>query len=215
MGKNYRPTLTATESFIRPDAWGQVYWAQIHLSSFFAFADPDKPTKDEQKLLNLYYRYILPAMLPCAGCRSEYIEWIETNTCEDFKDRMECMLQNRDNLILGLYLLHESVNKRLGKKGITCEKFFKKYEHLKSQYCAMDTPQYDKQACVRHLGKKFFVREGRSSDSSARKIRTEIHGAEKKNITEDLRASQFQFHKWRKQSLADQSGLMSQLLNSL
>ena len=208
-----RPTLTASESFVRPDAWGQVYWAQMHLSSFFAFANPDAPTDDERKLLNLYYRYILPAMLPCAGCRSEYIEWIETKA-DNGRDRLSIMLDNRDNLIIGLYMLHEDVNKRLGKKGITIEKFFRMYEHLKSQYCAMDTPQFDKRACTRHLSKKFYVKEGQTG--SARKIRTSMSAAIKDGDTyKNHKGSHFQFKQWQRANLKEQAGLMRNLLMAM
>ena len=150
-GTHTTRTLTATKSYADPRSWGQVYWAQIHLSTFFLYKDPDKPTPREKKIAKLYFRYVLPALLPCASCRRHYVMWI--------KNKIDKILCTRDNAIVGFYLLHESVNERLGKKGINLSDFFRKYEYVKSGYCNKESDHYNQKACHVHRTKRFKVVE--------------------------------------------------------
>ena len=108
--------LTAVKTYARPDAWGQPFWVFIHVSSLFMYERPENPTDREKKIARLFYRFILPALLPCEGCRQEYIKFMTP--------KIDYMLQSRMNIVLTLYFLHENVNARLGKKGITVEEFF-------------------------------------------------------------------------------------------
>jgi hypothetical protein len=81
--------------------WGPKVWSTIHIFSASYTPDQKQAFKD-------YIYNVLPKLLPCESCRSHLKENIKTIPLEPY-------LTNNHNVFLWSYLLHDLVNKQLGK----------------------------------------------------------------------------------------------------
>jgi len=80
--------------------WGPALWKTIHC--FAASYTPDKKNSFKKFMFELQY------LIPCEECKMHYI-----NNLETFK--MDNYMTNNHQLFLWSYLLHDIVNKQLGK----------------------------------------------------------------------------------------------------
>ena len=86
--------------------WGPSLWHSLHTISFNY---PTNPTTKEKQLYFDFFKN-LRHVLPCKYCRDNYV-----NNLKRVPLTMATM-KNRNTLSKWLYLLHEEVNKMLGKK---------------------------------------------------------------------------------------------------
>lgn len=111
--------------------WGPSMWHYLHTMSFNY---PTNPTKKEKKH---YMNFVksLKYTLPCKYCRM--------NLVTNFKVlplTMNCM-KNRDTFSRYIYLLHEHINKMLGKRsGLTYCDVRERYEHFRAR-CTEEKPK--------------------------------------------------------------------------
>lgn len=136
--------------------WGPPAWEFLHA---ITFNYPIKPTpNDKQRIKNLFY--ILGDNYPCAYCRDSYKIFIEEIKIDKFYD-------SRYGVVLWLYLIHDLVNKKLGKKSIPFKEVVSKYEkqragaskHTKDKHlyvvnCFLNETSKRYQRCVNYLWSK-------------------------------------------------------------
>jgi len=91
---------------INPKKWGKSYWEMSH---YLTLAYPDMPTNHDKLIVKTHFEN-LKYLLPCENCRSHYSEYMSIYPLTDD------ILNSRYKLIKWLIDLHNSVNKRLGKK---------------------------------------------------------------------------------------------------
>lgn len=95
--------------------WGPCFWRMIH-----AFAASYRPTTTVKKAFKQFV-YSLAGILPCDACRKHYIKNLnQLPLSEEY-------LQDAHNVFLWSYLLHDLVNKQLGKVSPP-------FEAIKNQY---------------------------------------------------------------------------------
>lgn len=104
--------------------WGPAIWHFIHTMSFNYPANPSLTQKKQY----MSFIYSLQNILPCGKCR------------ENLKKNMEKMPLNMENMKSRatfskyIYLLHEHVNKMLGKtSGLSYKEVRERYEHFRSR----------------------------------------------------------------------------------
>lgn len=114
--------------------FGPPLWTSLHLMSF---AYPEQ-TNDKQLKQNVYNFFKnLGAMLPCTSCRDHF------NKNFDNVDLMK-NLDGRENFSRWVYMLHDTVNKQLGKKSPPFEEIKAKYMKLKNENTTCDNHCSDK-----------------------------------------------------------------------
>lgn len=124
--------------------WGPCLWHTMHTMSFNY---PVEPSRED--ILNYYrFYYSLKDTLPCRACRENYQKNLKL-----LKFGIK-WFKNRDTLSQFVYLLHETVNKDLGKKSnLSYEEVRERFEHFRSR-CVKDNkgctkPMYGvKSKCV-------------------------------------------------------------------
>lgn len=95
--------------------WGPHFWRVIH-----SFAAAYRPTYEVKQAFKQFI-YSLTGILPCDVCRQHYLENLkQLPLTEEY-------LSNSHNLFLWSYLLHDLVNKKLGK-------YSPPFEQVKSIY---------------------------------------------------------------------------------
>ena len=127
MSKKFKSVFTE-DDFKSPDGmltyvWGPALWHALHTISFNYPVNPSDKQKEEYKL----YFKSLGNVLPCKYCRDNYklnLKKIPLN---------KKVFKNRGSLSKWVYLLHEMVNKNLGKKsGLSYEMIQDRYENFRS-----------------------------------------------------------------------------------
>lgn len=109
--------------------WGPPLWHVLHIISFNY---PLKPTKEDK--LN-YFNYFnnIKHILPCKYCRDNLKKNLKKLPLK------KGVFKSRDTLSMWVYLLHEEINKMLGKKSnLTYEMVRDRYEHFRSR-CLTET----------------------------------------------------------------------------
>jgi len=104
--------------------WGPPMWHTLHTISFNY---PVKPTKEDK---DNYYNYFkaLQHIIPCRYCRDNYADNLKKLKFS------KSVLKNRETFSKFIYILHELVNKNLGKKsGLTYTQVRDRYEHFRSR----------------------------------------------------------------------------------
>ena len=121
--------------------WGPPMWTSLHC---IAFGYPINPTIEQQKQYKNFFIH-LQYVLPCSFCRISYGEFIyENDLVLDNK-----VFENRNNLCLWVYKLHQRVNKKLGVDyGVDYDDIVKRYE----SYRATCSPL--KKGCIMPIGDK-------------------------------------------------------------
>jgi hypothetical protein len=123
--------------------WGPPMWHTLHTISFNY---PVKPTKED---ITNYFNYFnnIKHILPCRYCRD--------NLKKNLKKLplTKAVFKNRDTLSKWVYLLHEEVNKMLGKKsGLTYSQVRERYEMFRAR-CLEAKPSTSKKesGCINPL----------------------------------------------------------------
>lgn len=97
--------------------WGPHAWEFLHT---ITFNYPIKPTNyDRMRYKNLFMA--LGETYPCSYCRESYKKFIQNIPIENFYN-------SRYGMVLWLYLIHDQVNKKLGKISIPFSAVVSKYE---------------------------------------------------------------------------------------
>lgn len=92
------------------DSWGPALWRFLHASSF---AYPDEPDALRRAQM-LEFLKSVGSVLPCKTCRNHYNEYINEHLTEE-------VVLSKAVLVAWLVDLHNSVNRRTGKKEWTVE----------------------------------------------------------------------------------------------
>lgn len=104
--------------------WGPSLWHYLHIMSFNY---PVKPTSKHKK----YYKQFIQNLsftLPCKHCRDNLIKNLK------FFPIKECHLKDRETFSRYIFLLHERINKQLGKSsGLSYCDVRERYEHFRSR----------------------------------------------------------------------------------
>lgn len=127
------------------NVWGPAGWVFLHSVSFGYPMDPDEFDRNlEQTPGTTRERYRLffescAFVFPCRYCRESYQRFIQEDPVAD-------SLDDRESLTRWLWRIHELVNKKLGKPGITYEELVRRYETYRA------TCNKDKKGCSVPLG---------------------------------------------------------------
>ena len=104
-----------------PRYWGSRFWFVMHTVAYFF---PDAPTTTEMEDAKRFYEY-LRSLLPCPGCAAHYAELLRTHP-------VERAISSRMALIEWVILIHNEVNRKLGKPIVSVEEYFMSMRHLEA-----------------------------------------------------------------------------------
>jgi len=104
---------------IPPEVWGPFFWHTIHI---VALGYPSTPSYAHKKAAKEFYES-LKILIPCPACRDHYSAHVEKYPISPHLDR------NTD-LFRWTLLLHNEVNKSLGKPAFTESQVLKDYARL-------------------------------------------------------------------------------------
>ena len=100
---------------MNPNIWGSTLWIFLHLLTFEYHIDKKEDYKNFFKNLS--------NMLPCIDCQNEYKKYMTD-------EKIEYILQSKENCMKGIWKFHNSVNKRLNKKILEYDKFIEIYKKI-------------------------------------------------------------------------------------
>lgn len=95
---------------IPPEVWGPFFWNTIHIA---ALGYPSKPSHAHKKAAKEFFESLV-MLIPCPICSKHYAEHIN-------KYPISPHLDKRADLFKWTHLLHNEVNKMLGKRDFTEE----------------------------------------------------------------------------------------------
>jgi hypothetical protein len=104
---------------IPPEAWGPFFWHTIHI---IALGYPMEPSHAHKKSAKEFYES-LKILIPCPICKEHYIAHLEKYPLTPHLDR-------RTDLFRWTVLLHNEVNKALGKRPFTETQAIQYYSRL-------------------------------------------------------------------------------------
>jgi len=104
---------------IPPESWGPFFWHTIHIT---ALGYPEKPTHAHKKAAKEFFES-LKLLIPCPICRDHYNTHLE-------KYPLTPHLDTRADLFRWTILLHNEVNKTLGKPAFTESQVIQYYMRL-------------------------------------------------------------------------------------
>jgi hypothetical protein len=104
---------------IPPEAWGPFFWHTIHI---IALGYPMEPSHAHKKAAKEFYES-LKILIPCPICKEHYIAHLEKYPLTPHLDR-------RTDLFRWTVLLHNEVNKALGKRPFTETQAIQYYSRL-------------------------------------------------------------------------------------
>ncbi len=102
---------------IDPKLWGKHFWATAH---YITISYPNNPTDEEKQNVKTFFDS-LTVLLPCANCRSHYLNNLKINPLTNN------ILNSKYKLIEWLVNLHNEVNGRTGKKIMSVEEAIELY----------------------------------------------------------------------------------------
>lgn len=102
-----------------PEAWGPFFWHTMHIA---ALGYSLKPSYAEKKAAKDFFES-LKILIPCSICREHYQEHFEKHPISPYLD-------SRQDLFKWTVLLHNEVNKMLGKKEYTETQAISYYSRL-------------------------------------------------------------------------------------
>lgn len=118
--------------------WGPHLWKSLHCISF---GYPKRPTPDQKNGYKLFFES-LAYVLPCQYCRDSYSYFIKSEPTI----LTDSVFDNRDNLTMWVYKLHQRVNQKLDVDyGVSFDQVAKKYESFRIK-CSAKT--LDPSQCV-------------------------------------------------------------------
>ncbi len=103
---------------MNPKFWGPHGWIFLHSVTMNY---PKNPTYEDKQMYLDFFRS-LTKVLPCEKCAHHYSENITENP-------VEAALDSRDSLVRWLILIHNEVNKDLGKPTYTYEQVIEQYKY--------------------------------------------------------------------------------------
>lgn len=111
---------------MNPLVWGPSFWFVMHTVSLHY---PDEPTYAERRTHYDFY-HIVRDILPCEMCRQHYRELLEQYPVQPFLD-------SKTSLVTWVVMIHNQVNKRLGKPMIDREEMLANYEavYARGSFC--------------------------------------------------------------------------------
>jgi len=104
---------------IPPEIWGPFFWHTIHIT---ALGYPSEPSYAHKKAAKELFES-LTLLIPCPICKDHYIEHLSKYPITPHLDR-------RSDLFRWTLLLHNEVNKSLGKPTLTETDVLRGYERL-------------------------------------------------------------------------------------
>ncbi len=102
-----------------PEAWGPFFWHTMHIT---ALGYPSKPSFAEKKAAKEFFES-LKFLIPCPICKEHYKEHFEKHPITPYLD-------TRQDLFRWTVILHNEVNKMLGKKEFTETQSIQFYSRL-------------------------------------------------------------------------------------
>ncbi len=127
------------------NVWGPAGWVFLHSVTFGYPMDPDEFDRNFEQDVGLtrqrYQTFFETAgyVFPCRYCRESYQQFL-------LEDPVGDNLKNRETLTKWLHRIHERVNEKLGKTGISYEDMVTRYEGYRAS-C-----NKDKKGCSVPLG---------------------------------------------------------------
>jgi len=109
---------------MKPDIWGPCAWIFLH---FTTMNYPNNPTSEDRANYKRFF-YALTKVLPCEKCQKHLEEHINHFPIDPYLD-------SPNKLAEWLVIVHNRVNKSLGKKEITIQEF----EEIYSRFMSGDT----------------------------------------------------------------------------
>ena len=100
-----------------PPLWGPYFWTALHLTSL---GYPSEPSEQEKSDAEAFVR-ALRSVLPCPQCRVNYVTELE---------KLPPTLDSKAEFIEWGRLIHNAVNRRLGKREWEREEFFAHYAKM-------------------------------------------------------------------------------------
>lgn len=104
-----------------PESWGPFFWHTIHI---VALGYPSNPSYAHKKAAKEFYES-LKLLIPCAICRDHFSKHLEILPLAPHLD-------SRDDLFKWTNLLHNTVNKSLGKPEVSQAQAISYYSRLGS-----------------------------------------------------------------------------------
>jgi hypothetical protein len=104
---------------IPPEVWGPFFWHTIHIT---ALGYPLEPSYAHKKAAKEFFES-LKVLIPCPICKDHYVEHMEKYPISPHLDR-------RSDLFRWTVLLHNEVNKNLGKAPYTENQVIQGYNRL-------------------------------------------------------------------------------------
>lgn len=114
-------SLCVDRMHIPPEVWGPFFWHTIHIT---ALGYPSEPSYAHKKAAKEFFES-LKVLIPCPICKDHYVEHLEKYPIGPHLDR-------RSDLFRWTILLHNEVNKTLGKTPFTEAQVLKGYSRLGS-----------------------------------------------------------------------------------
>lgn len=102
-----------------PEVWGPVFWCTLHIVSL---AYPNEPTYAEKRAAKDFFNSFTQ-LLPCPVCKEHFREVIALLPVDTWLD-------NRASITEWVWMLHNRVNARLGKREITMAEFHEAYKQM-------------------------------------------------------------------------------------
>ena len=104
-----------------PRYWGSQFWFTMHTVAYFY---SDTPTPTEMAHAKDFYTS-LKSLLPCPGCAFHYSQMLVEHPIEN-------AIMSRMALMQWVNMIHNEVNRRLGKSIVTFEEYLMRMKHVES-----------------------------------------------------------------------------------
>ena len=102
---------------MQSEKFGPVLWETIHTICFNY-----KPSRSNKKNYKMFFNS-LGEVIPCLHCKMSYKHLMAKYPVERF-------LRNQNTLFLWSWMLHKEVNVKLGKKTLSHERSYEKYNRM-------------------------------------------------------------------------------------
>ena len=120
---------------MQTDSWGPHAWITLHNVSF---GSPEILDSDDKKNYTAFYTD-LRCILPCSLCRTAFKNMIKYINIDEYID-------SRDGLTYWVFILHNLVNKKLGKELETFDNVIYQYENTRAR-CGKNDGSYKYLKC--------------------------------------------------------------------
>ena len=102
---------------MRPSVWGPILWHTMHIISL---GYPNEPDESTRQAAASFYRS-LSFLIPCPICREHYTKQMQTSPPAT---------ESKQALVEWVFMIHNQVNKKLGKVEISFDAFQAHMESL-------------------------------------------------------------------------------------